>query len=86
MNSQQLSTKESEVYDRQLRLWGSSAQMRIKSANVLVIGITASTVEIVKNLVLAGSNLLLEDERKVKESSNFLIQLELDGVAGMKQF
>lgn len=84
MNPEQLSTGESAIYDRQLRLWGSSAQMRIKSAKVAVIGLTTSTVEIVKNLILAGASLLLQDDRAVTaETTNFLIQLEVDDTSSM---
>jgi ubiquitin-like 1-activating enzyme E1 A len=78
-----LSTGESAIYDRQIRLWGSSAQMRIKSGRVLVMGLTPTTVEIAKNVVLAGSNVLLEDSRAVSEATtNFLISLEIPDTTG----
>ena len=84
MNSVNLSKGESAIYDRQLRLWGSSAQMRIKSSTVAIVGLTLATVEIAKNMVLAGSNLLLQDSRAVTENtSNFLIKLEVDDVSGL---
>ena len=84
MTHQDLSKGESAMYDRQIRLWGSNAQMRIKSATVLVIGLTRTTTEIVKNTVLAGANLILEDERVVDDQTrNFLIALELDDTTSM---
>ena len=78
-----LSTGESAIYDRQIRLWGSNAQLRIKSAKALFVGLTASTVEIAKNTVLAGANIVLEDTRTIDaKSTNFLIQLEVDKTDG----
>jgi len=79
-----LSAGETAIYDRQIRLWGSNAQLRIKSASVLFIGMTPSTVEIAKNTVLAGCNVFVEDDRHVNDSTtNFLIQLEIDNPQGM---
>ena len=56
--------------------------MRIKSATVLLLGVTSTTVEIVKNIVLAGASLIIADDRPVDDStSNFLIKLEVDNLA-----
>ena len=56
--------------------------MRIKSSTVLLLGVTSTTVEIVKNIVLAGASLIIADDRPVDDStSNFLIKLEVDNVA-----
>ena len=41
-------------YDRQLRLWGEHGQTGLESANVLIIGVNATTAELAKNLVLPG--------------------------------
>ena len=77
-----LSTGESAIYDRQIRLWGSNAQLRIKASRVLFIGLSAATVEIAKNTVLAGASVIVEDTRRIDESTtNFLIQLEVDDTA-----
>ena len=79
-----LSTGESAIYDRQIRLWGSNAQLRIKSSKILFIGLSCSSVEIAKNTVLAGASIVLEDTRIIDEkSTNFLIQLEVDQTDGM---
>ncbi len=79
-----LSTGESAIYDRQIRLWGSNAQLRIKSSKVLFVGLSPATVEVAKNTVLAGANILLEDTRTIdKNTTNFLIQLEVDKTDGM---
>ena len=84
MTDQDLSTGESAIYDRQIRLWGSNAQLRIKSSTILVIGLTKTSTEIAKNTVLAGANLILEDERAVTEATrNFLIDLEIADPSGM---
>ncbi len=42
----QLSDREAEVYDRQIRLWGVGAQRRMRDARVLVVGLTASAAEV----------------------------------------
>ena len=72
-----LTTNEAAVYDRQIRLWGLSGQFAIKNARTLVIGLTPSSVEICKNLILAGSNLLILDSIGDSPNSfNFLTRLE----------
>lgn len=63
-----LTDKEAEIYDRQIRLWGVEAQKRMRSARVLVVGLGALGAEVVKNLVLAGINLVLADEEKVTDA------------------
>ncbi len=79
-----LSTGESAIYDRQIRLWGSNAQLRIKSSKVLFIGLSSASVEIAKNTVLAGASVVLEDTRKIDDSTtNFLIQLEVEDTQSM---
>ncbi|DAZ97000.1 TPA: hypothetical protein N0F65_011915 [Lagenidium giganteum] len=55
------SAAEAAVYDRQMRLWGVEAQKRLQSSHVLVSGLSALGTELVKNLVLAGMNVTLQD-------------------------
>lgn len=58
--------EEAKVYDRQIRLWGIQAQQKIRSANVLVIGLAGPASEVVKNLVLSGINsITLVDDQPV---------------------
>ena len=40
-----LSEKETQRYDRQIRVWGAEAQSRIQRTNVLVCGLTKLNVE-----------------------------------------
>jgi ubiquitin-like 1-activating enzyme E1 A len=54
---------ESDVYDRQIRLWGAEAQLKIRQSKVLYIHITGVSSEIIKNLVLAGIAATLCDPR-----------------------
>lgn len=54
---------ESEIYDRQIRLWGADAQAKISKARVLYINLTGVSQEILKNLVLAGVRASLCDSR-----------------------
>ncbi len=50
-------------YDRQLRLWASSGQSSLERSRTLVIGASALSAQILKNLVLPGIGLfvLLDD-------------------------
>ncbi len=54
---------ESDVYDRQIRLWGAEAQEKMSSAKVLYIHTTGISSEILKNLVLAGVRASVADGR-----------------------
>ncbi|KAM3570635.1 hypothetical protein VYU27_007305 [Nannochloropsis oceanica] len=55
----------SEVYDRQIRLWGMEAQKRMQEARVLFCGLRALPAEICKNVILAGINVALLDAETV---------------------
>jgi ubiquitin-like 1-activating enzyme E1 A len=54
---------ESDVYDRQIRLWGAEAQSKMSTAKVLYINTTGISSEILKNLVLAGVHASIADGR-----------------------
>ncbi|KAK4700961.1 hypothetical protein P7C70_g5278, partial [Phenoliferia sp. Uapishka_3] len=43
-----------QKYDRQLRLWASSGQSALETANILVVNATATAASTLKNLVLPG--------------------------------
>lgn len=49
-------TEDEERYDRQIRLWGAEAQQNLRNADILVIGVSGTGSEIVKNIVLSGIN------------------------------
>lgn len=52
-----LTAEESEIYDRQIRLWGVEAQRQLSSSKVLICALSGAVQllnELVKNLVLAG--------------------------------
>ncbi|SNX83716.1 related to auxin-resistance protein [Melanopsichium pennsylvanicum] len=53
----------SQRYDRQLRLWASSGQSWLEKSRILVIGASALSAQILKNLVLPGigSFVMLDD-------------------------
>ncbi|KAK0561796.1 hypothetical protein OC844_003022 [Tilletia horrida] len=65
-------------FDRQLRLWASSGQRSLESANILVLGATALGAHILKNLVLPGigrftildANLVTQEDL----ASNFFLE------------
>ncbi|POR32146.1 DNA damage tolerance protein RHC31 [Tolypocladium paradoxum] len=63
-----ISADDIALYDRQIRLWGMDAQVRIQNANILLITMRALANEIAKNLVLAGvGSLTLLDGSPVTE-------------------
>ncbi|CAB9498595.1 activating enzyme subunit 1 [Seminavis robusta] len=53
----------SDVYDRQIRLWGKEAQEKMAKAKVLYIHVTGVSSEVLKNLVLAGIRATICDNR-----------------------
>ncbi|KAL9120498.1 MAG: hypothetical protein Q9187_002951 [Circinaria calcarea] len=66
--AQAISADEIALYDRQIRLWGVKAQEKLRTANILLIGIKALGNEIAKNLVLAGiGSLTISDDQPVHE-------------------
>ncbi|KAL8772587.1 MAG: hypothetical protein Q9209_002248 [Squamulea sp. 1 TL-2023] len=66
--AQTISADEIALYDRQIRLWGVKAQEKLRSANILLIGMKALANEIAKNLVLAGiGSLTVLDDQLVTE-------------------
>ncbi|XP_023519116.1 SUMO-activating enzyme subunit 1B-1-like isoform X2 [Cucurbita pepo subsp. pepo] len=87
MDGEELTEQETQLYDRQIRVWGADAQRRLSKAHVLVCGIKGTVAEFCKNIVLAGiGSLTLVDNRLVTEealSANFLIPPD-EGVFGGK--
>lgn len=61
MASFDISESEARRYDRQIRVWGAEAQSRIQSSTVLVCGLGNVNVEVVKNIVLAGMKVTIQD-------------------------
>jgi len=62
----EITEKEAELYDRQIRLWGLDAQKRLRAARVCVLGLSGLGCEISKNLVLSGiKELVMVDCRAV---------------------
>jgi ubiquitin-like 1-activating enzyme E1 A len=55
--------QESDVYDRQIRLWGAEAQAKMATTKVLYIHMTGTSSEVLKNLVLAGIRASICDNR-----------------------
>lgn len=49
-----LSSSEAEIYDRQLRVWGIDCQQSITASRILCCSLNGSTIEMLKNLILAG--------------------------------
>lgn len=71
--------KQTELYDRQIRLWGVEAQRRLQESKVLVSGIRGLHLEVSKNLVLAGISLVIQDSTVIESvdlSANFFFTLE----------
>eukprot|EP00934_Nitzschia_sp_Nitz4_P004550 Nitzschia sp. Nitz4//scaffold21_size171442//72825//73823//NITZ4_002162-RA/size171442-processed-gene-0.119-mRNA-1//1//CDS//3329542414//4540//frame0 len=58
---------ESDVYDRQIRLWGAESQQKMMNSRVLYIHVTGVSAEILKNLALAGIKATLCDVRPASD-------------------
>lgn len=57
------------VYDRQIRLWGMETQKRISESRILFVGLSGTSAEVCKNLVLGGVGAVtLMDDAVVKEA------------------
>ncbi|CAF0903760.1 unnamed protein product [Rotaria sordida] len=57
MNSNQtsmLTDEEATLYDRQIRLWGADAQLKLRQTRLLLINVNSLSIEVCKNLCLAG--------------------------------
>jgi ubiquitin-like 1-activating enzyme E1 A len=63
--AQPMTADEIALYDRQIRLWGVAAQEKIRSANILLVGLKGLGAEIAKNLVLAGVGTLTILEHEI---------------------
>lgn len=64
----ELTDKEAEQYDRQIRLWGAEAQKRMRNSCMLIIGCNGLGAEIIKNIVLAGISIIIIDDQFVQEN------------------
>lgn len=60
-----LTEEEKARYDRQIRVWGSEAQSRIQNTRVLVCGLHGMNMEVIKNIVLAGMSITIQDSSVV---------------------
>ncbi|WFD03238.1 E1 ubiquitin-activating enzyme [Malassezia obtusa] len=59
---------EAALYDRQIRLWGLEAQNRMRSAHVVIHGLSGVATEVVKNIVLSGiGQLTVVDDGDVRD-------------------
>merc|ERR1719220_3302085 len=66
--STSISAAEAEVYDRQIRVWGLNAQLRMRNSKICILGLPGAGGEIIKNLVLAGVGAItVVDDRLVEE-------------------
>ncbi|KAI5783788.1 hypothetical protein FPQ18DRAFT_298574 [Pyronema domesticum] len=66
--AQTISADEVALYDRQIRLWGMEAQLRMRNSKILLITMRGLANEVAKNLVLAGiGSLTVMDPEVVEE-------------------
>uniref|UniRef100_A0A182NSH3 SUMO-activating enzyme subunit 1 n=1 Tax=Anopheles dirus TaxID=7168 RepID=A0A182NSH3_9DIPT len=70
-NGAELTEQEAELYDRQIRLWGLDSQKRLRSARILISGMSGLGSEIAKNIILSGvKSVTLLDDRKVSKEEH----------------
>ena len=73
-----LSEEASIRFDRQIRVWGAEAQARIQASHVLICGLRGLHPEVVKNIVLAGVSITIQDSNDVDYNdlaSNFFLSI-----------
>mmetsp|Transcript_361 Transcript_361/g.614 ORF Transcript_361/g.614 Transcript_361/m.614 type:complete len:534 (-) Transcript_361:106-1707(-) len=77
MDSQNNSEKNSERYDRQVRLWGEAGQQALQNTNLCALSSGAVITETLKNVVLPGiGSVTIVDDKKVKQEdlgNNFFV-------------
>eukprot|EP00820_Chromera_velia_P020619 Cvel_29267.t2-p1 / transcript=Cvel_29267.t2 / gene=Cvel_29267 / organism=Chromera_velia_CCMP2878 / gene_product=SUMO-activating enzyme subunit 1, putative / transcript_product=SUMO-activating enzyme subunit 1, putative / location=Cvel_scaffold3972:3162-4111(+) / protein_length=316 / sequence_SO=supercontig / SO=protein_coding / is_pseudo=false len=76
---------ETTLYDRQIRLWGVEAQMKLSQARGLILGLSSVNIETAKSLILAGISLSLHEQKKATEEDlgyNFLLSDRGDNCIG----
>ncbi|KAF8003083.1 hypothetical protein HF325_002328 [Metschnikowia pulcherrima] len=87
-NPEKLTADEIALYDRQIRLWGTDTQLRLRLAKLLVIRLGGIGTETVKNLVLGGINSIeILDDSVVKEedfASQFVLPND-DSIIGQQK-
>ncbi|KIM24858.1 hypothetical protein M408DRAFT_331530 [Serendipita vermifera MAFF 305830] len=73
-------------YDRQLRLWAATGQSALESARLLVIGATATSTSVLKNLVLPGIGhfTILDPNTTTPEDVGNNFFLEIDSIGKQK--
>lgn len=54
-----VSTDKKAKYDRQLRLWKDHGQQALERAKICLLGSTATGTEILKNLILPGTIMII---------------------------
>ncbi|GJJ74525.1 ubiquitin-like 1-activating enzyme E1 A [Entomortierella parvispora] len=73
-----ISEDEAALYDRQIRLWGAEAQLRMRNASILIAGMRGLSNEVCKNIILAGvGSITILDHENITEQdfgSQFLIR------------
>lgn len=63
-----ISVEESELYDRQIRVWGIEVQEILRNSRILVVGMNGINCEVLKNLTLIGiGHVTLVDSSIVQE-------------------
>lgn len=68
-NGVELTDAETELYDRQIRLWGLESQKRIRAARIFISGLNGLGAEIIKNIILSGvKSVTLNDHKNVSET------------------
>ncbi|XP_022213149.2 SUMO-activating enzyme subunit 1 [Drosophila obscura] len=76
----ELTEAETELYDRQIRLWGLESQKRLRTAKILISGLNGLGAEVTKNIILSGvHSVKLHDDQVVTEEdycSQFLAARE----------
>ncbi|BFF92679.1 SUMO-activating enzyme subunit 1 [Drosophila madeirensis] len=70
----ELTEAETELYDRQIRLWGLESQKRLRTAKILISGLNGLGAEVTKNIILSGVNSVTLHDIQVVTEEDFCSQ------------
>lgn len=75
INTEDIPDQMTRRYDRQLRLWNKSGQASLGSSHILLLGVTSTGSEVLKNMILAGIQkfTIIDDSWDREGSGNFFL-------------
>ena len=70
-----LNSEHTEIYDRQIRVWGFEVQQKLSSSSLMVYNLDSVNFEIAKNCILSGLSLRLFQDNSLVTENDMSINL-----------